>query len=126
MSGPARAAPLLLSVCHRVRATRRLQRKVAKTADGRGLAISVTVGETAVLKAFPGADALWAARAGRSVTNPSRKGRRTCAPTKRKPRSARGKSHVRRMSGQLGDWGNRKAVQPALGRMDMGAAAIPM
>src|ERR1700741_2279895 len=88
MSGPARAAPLLVSVCHRVRATRRLQRKVAKTADGRGLAISVTVGETAVLKAFPGADALWAARAGRSVTNPSRKGRRTCAPTKRKPRCA--------------------------------------
>src|ERR1700757_3423049 len=101
MSGPARAAPLLVSVCHRVRATRRLQRKVAKTADG--------------MKAFPGADALWAVRAGRSVTNPSRKGRRTCAPTKRKPRSARGKFHVRRMSGLLGDRGNRKAVQPALG-----------
>jgi hypothetical protein len=88
------------------------QKTTAKgSKDGRweGLAISVTVGETAVLKAFPGADALWAVRAGRSVTNPSRKGRRTCAPTKRKPRSARGKSHVRRMSGQLGDLGESES-----------------
>src|SRR6516164_4515303 len=33
---------------------------------------------------------------------------------KRNPAKVRGKSQVRRMSGQLGDWGNRKAVQPAL------------
>jgi hypothetical protein len=33
---------------------------------------------------------------------------------KENPAKARGKSQVRRMSGQLGDWGNRKAVQPAL------------
>ena len=88
------------------------QKTTAKgSKDGRweGLAISVTVGETAVLKAFPGADALWAVRAGRSVTNPS------CAPTKRKPRSARGKSHVRRMSGQLGDLGESESRPARLG-----------
>jgi len=39
---------------------------------------------------------------------------RTCAPKKKNPAQARGKSQVRRMSGQLGDWGNLKAVQPAL------------
>jgi len=33
---------------------------------------------------------------------------------KENPAEVRGKSQVRRMSGQLGDWGNRKAVQPAL------------
>jgi len=33
---------------------------------------------------------------------------------KENPAQARGKSQVRRMSGQLGDWGNLKAVQPAL------------
>src|SRR5262249_4536084 len=35
-------------------------------------------------------------------------------PEKENPAQARGKSQVRRMSGQLGDWGNLKAVQPAL------------
>jgi hypothetical protein len=30
------------------------------------------------------------------------------------------------MSGQLGDWGNLKAVQPALHRIDREAVAIPM
>jgi hypothetical protein len=33
------------------------------------LAISVPAGETQVLKYFPGADALWAIRAGRFVKN---------------------------------------------------------
>jgi hypothetical protein len=35
-------------------------------------------------------------------------------PEKENPAQARGKSQVRRMSGRLGDWGNLKAVQPAL------------
>ena len=37
-----------------------------RTADGDVLAISVPRGETAVVKAFPGEDAVWTFRAGRA------------------------------------------------------------
>jgi hypothetical protein len=40
-----------------------------RTADGEELAISVPRNETAVLKHFPGADAEWVVRTGRSVRN---------------------------------------------------------
>jgi hypothetical protein len=47
-------------------------------------------------------------------------------PEKENPAQARGKSQVRRMSGQLGDWGNLKAVQPALHTVDTQVATMPM
>jgi hypothetical protein len=49
-----------------------------------------------------------------NVSTISGKRRVRSRPEKENPAQARGKSQVRRMSGWLGDWGNLKAVQPAL------------
>src|SRR5262249_7131657 len=55
-----------------------------------------------------------AARKRANVSTISGKRRVRSRAEKENPAQARGKSQVRRMSGQLGDWGNLKAVQPAL------------
>src|SRR6266498_2121088 len=54
----------------------------------------------------------WGRRSPLSETGPLK----DLGAEKENPAKARGKSQVRRMSGQLGDWGNRKAVQPAFHR----------